>query len=173
MDFKELIKNRRSYRQFADEDITPEHVQLILRAALMSPTSKGRRAWQFAVVDNKVNIEKISDAKETGSQFLKKAPLCIVVMGNPNENDCWIEDGSIAAYSMLLQAEDLGLGGCWVQMRGRGLNDGTTAQAVIHGILDIPDNLEVLCVVGIGHKVSQREPQDEDGLKWERVTIID
>lgn len=173
MDFKELIHNRRSHRKFTDEEIAPDHVQFILRAALMSPTSKGRRAWQFAVVDNKTDIEKISDAKETGSQFLNGAPLCIVVMGDPTENDCWIEDGSIAAYSMLLQAEDLGLGGCWVQMRGRGLNDGTTAQTVIHGVLDIPDNLEVLCVVGIGHKATPRQPQDEDNLKWDNVMIID
>ena len=45
-----------------------------------------------------------------GSQFLKDAPLAIVVLGDPMQNDCWVEDGSIAAISMQYQAEELGLG---------------------------------------------------------------
>ncbi len=171
MDFKELVQQRRSHRKFTEEEISAEDVQLLLRAALMSPTSKGQRSWQFVVVDDKLKIEKMSDAKEQGSQFLKEAPLCIVVLGDPMQNDCWIEDGSIAAYSILLQAEDLGLGACWVQMRARGLNDGTPANTVIRGILDIPENLDVLCVIGIGHKGMVRQPQNEERLKWENVKV--
>jgi len=37
------------------------------------------------------------------------------VLGDPMQNDCWVEDGSIAAISMQYQAEALGLGSCWVQ----------------------------------------------------------
>ncbi|MDO4196053.1 MAG: nitroreductase family protein, partial [Prevotellaceae bacterium] len=97
----------------------------------------------------------------------------ISVLGDPSTNDCWIEDGSIASYSMLLQAEDLGLGGCWVQMRARGLNDGTPANDIVRGILNIPENLDVLCVLGFGHKAIVRQPQNEDRLKWENVRIFD
>ena len=170
-DFKELAQMRRSHRKFTTEEIDADDVKLILRAALMSPTSKGQRAWQFVVVDDKLDIEKIADAKDMGGQFLKGAPLCIVVLGDPLQNDCWIEDGSIAAISMQYQAEDLGLGSCWVQMRGRGLSDGTTTDTVIRGILDIPENLSVLCVLGIGHKADIRQPQNEDKLKWENVHL--
>jgi nitroreductase len=169
--FKDLAQLRRSHRKFTDQEIDADDVKLILRAALMSPTSKGQRAWQFIVVDDKLDIEKLSDAKDLGSQFLKGAPLCIVVLGDPLQNDCWVEDGSIAAISMQYQAEDLGLGSCWVQMRGRGLSDGTSADTVIRGILDIPENLSVLCVLGIGHKADERKPQNEDKLKWENVHI--
>jgi len=167
--FKDLAQLRRSHRKFTDEEIDAEDVRLILRAALMSPTSKGQRAWQFVVVDDRQDIEKLSDAKEFGSQFLKDAPLAIVVLGDPMQNDCWIEDGSIAAISMQYQAEDLGLGSCWIQMRGRGLSDGTSADTVIRGILDIPDNLSVLCVLAFGHKADERKPQNEEKLKWENV----
>ena len=109
-EFKELVRLRRSHRKFTAQEIDADDVRLILRAALMSPTSKGQRGWQFVVVENKNDIEKLADAKELGSQFLKDAPLAIVVLGNPAENDCWVEDGSIAAISMQYQAEDLGLG---------------------------------------------------------------
>lgn len=168
-DFKDLVQLRRSHRKFTDEEIDPECVRLILRAALMSPTSKSLRAWQFVVVDDKQDLEKLSDAKDMGGQFLKDAPLAVVVLGDPLQNDCWVEDGSIAAISMQYQAEDLGLGSCWVQMRGRGLPDGTSAETVVRGILDIPEQLSVLCVVAFGHKADSRKPQDEGRLKWENV----
>lgn len=170
-DFKQLVQVRRSHRKFTDELIAPEDVQLILRAGLMSPTSKSQRAWHFVVVDDKTDIEKISDAKDMGSQFVKGAPLVVVVMGAPLANDCWVEDGSIAAFAMQLQAEDLGLGSCWVQMRGRGLSDGTSADTVIRGILDIPENMSCLCVLAFGHKADERKPQNEDRLKWENVHV--
>ena len=169
--FKDLAQLRRSHRKFVQKEIDAEDVKLILRAALMSPTSKGQRAWQFVVVDNPLDIEKLADAKDQGSQFLKGAPLAIVVLGDPMQNDCWVEDGSIAAISMQYQAEDLGLGSCWIQMRGRGLSDGTTADTVIRGVLGIPDNLNVLCILAIGHKADERKPQNEDKLKWENVHI--
>ncbi|MDE6690304.1 MAG: nitroreductase family protein [Prevotella sp.] len=162
---------RRSHRKFTEEEIDAEDEKLILRAALMAPTSKGQRGWQFVVVDDKVDLEKLSDAKDLGGQFIKGAPLAIVVLGDPMQNDCWVEDGSIAAISMQYQAEDLGLGSCWVQMRGRGLSDGTSADAVIRGVLNIPENLNVLCVIAFGHKADERKPQNEDKLKWENVHL--
>jgi nitroreductase len=166
-----LVQLRRSHRKFTEQEIDAEDVKMILRAGLMAPTSKGQRGWQFVVVDDPMDIEKLSDAKAMGGQFLKGAPLCIVVLGDPLQNDCWVEDGSIAAISMQYQAEELGLGSCWAQMRGRGLSDGTTADTVIRGVLDIPDNLNVLCVIGFGHKADERKPQNEDKLKWENVHV--
>ena len=171
MDFKELAQMRRSHRKFTEEEISAEEVQLIMRAALMAPTSKSQRAWQFVVVDDKMDLEKLSDAKDLGGQFIKGAAMAVVVLGDPMQNDCWVEDGAIAAISMQYQAEDLGLGSCWVQMRGRGLSDGTTADEVIRGILDIPENLSCLCVVAFGHKADERKPQNEDKLKWENVHL--
>ena len=170
-DFKDLAQMRRSHRKFTKEEIDADDVKLILRAGLMSPTSKSQRAWHFVLVDNPTDLEKLADAKDLGSQFLKDAPLAIVVLGDPVQNDCWVEDGSIAAISMQYQAEDLGLGSCWIQMRGRGLSDGTTADTVIRGVLGIPDNFNVLCILAIGHKADERKPQNEDKLKWENVHI--
>lgn len=170
-DFKDLVQLRRSHRKFTDEEIDADDLRLIMRAALMSPTSKGQRNWHFIVVDDKTGIEKIADAKDMGSQFLKGAPVAIVVIGDGCQNDCWIEDGSIAAISMQYQAEELGLGTCWIQMRGRGLSDGTGAEEVIRGVLGIPDNYGVLCVLAVGRKADERKPQSEEKLKWENVHI--
>ena len=182
MEFKDLVQMRRSHRKFTEQEIDGDDVKLILRAGLMSPTSKGQRSWQFVVVDDKMDLEKLSDAKDMGGQFLKGAPLAIVVLGDPMQNDCWVEDGSIAAISMQYQAESLGLGSCWIQMRGRGLSDGTSADTVIRsdgtsadtvirGVLDIPENMSCLCILAIGYKADERKPQNEDKLKWENVHL--
>ena len=171
MDFKDLVQQRRSHRKFTGEEVSAEDVKVILRAGLMAPTSKGQRAWQFVVVDDKQDLEKLCDAKDMGGQLIKGAALAIVVLGDPMQNDCWVEDGSIAAISMQYQIEDLGLGSCWVQMRGRGLSDGTTADTVIQGVLNIPENLSCLCVLAVGHKADERKPQNEDKLKWEQVHL--
>ena len=171
MDFKDLVQQRRSHRKFTAEEIDGEDVKMILRAGLMSPTSKGQRAWQFVVVDNKADLEKLSDAKDLGGAFIKDAAMAIVVLGDPMQNDCWVEDGSIAAITMQYQAEELGIGSCWVQMHGRGLSDGTTADMVIQGILGIPENLSCLCVLALGRKADERKPQNEDKLKWENVHV--
>ncbi|MCH5312468.1 MAG: nitroreductase family protein [Prevotella sp.] len=170
-DFKNIVQTRRSHRKFTDEEISAEDIKLIMRAALMSPTSKSMRAWHFVLVDNKADIEKLADAKDIGSQFLKGAPLAIAVLGDPMQNDCWVEDGSIAAISMQYQAEELGLGTCWIQMRGRGTGDGMAADDVIRGVLDIPENMNCLCVIAVGHAADERKPQNEDNLKWENVHI--
>lgn len=92
-DFKDLAQMRRSHRKFTDEEIAAEDVKLILRAALMSPTSKGQRAWQFVVTDDPADIEKLADAKDMGGQFLKGAKMVVAVLGDPLQNDCWVEDG--------------------------------------------------------------------------------
>lgn len=169
MDFKYLAQMRRSHRKFTEEPVSKEDIKLILRSALMSPTSKGQRNWKFVVVEDKEKIAALSTAKDLGGQFLTSSAVCIAVLGDEAENDCWIEDGSIAAISMQYQAEDLGLGSCWAQMRARGLKDGTPADVAIRSILSLPENISCLCILGFGHKADERKPQNEDKLKWENV----
>lgn len=170
-DFKELVQMRRSHRKFTEEPLTSEEVKLIVRAGLMSPTSKNRRSWHFIVVDNKMNLQKLADAKEQYAEFIGDAPLAIVLSANPEEDECWIEDCSIAAITMQYQAEDLGIGSCWAQMKNYTLTDGTSSEAVIRGILGIPESHRVLCILAFGHKADERKPQNEERLKWENVHI--
>ncbi len=170
-DFSDLVQRRRSHRKYQPSEVCADDVRLILRAALMSPTSKNARAWHFVVVDDGVKLQQLADAKDMGARFLEKAAFAVVVCANPLETDCWVEDCSVAAISMQYQAEELGVGSCWAQMRGRGLPDGTAATQVVRGIVGLPDDMEVLCVVGFGLKAEERKLQNEDKLKWENVHL--
>lgn len=171
MNFNDLVQKRRSIRKFTDEELTPEELQTILRSALMSPTSKSTRAWQFIVVDDKELIERLSQCKSMGAEFIKSAPLAIVVLMDTTATDVWVEDASIAAVTMQYQAADLGLGSCWSQIRNRGMEDGTPSDDVLRYMLGYPDYMVAEAIIAFGHPAMDRKPQDEDKLKWENVHV--
>jgi nitroreductase len=83
----------------------------------------------------------------------------------------WVEDASVAAMNILLQAEDLGLGACWIQVRNRYTTDEQPTEQVVKSLLSIPEEQRVVCIIAVGHKGMERKPQNEDRLKWERVHI--
>lgn len=170
-DFSELVKTRHSTRKFTGEELDGHEVELLLKAALMAPSSRGLQSWEFIVVDDKEKLAALSKSKEKGCDFIAGAPLAIVVLGRPNVSDVWIEDASVASTMILLQAEDLGLGACWVQIRNRAMADGKPACEIVRSLLCIPDNIEVLSILAIGHKGTERKPFDEDKLSWENVHI--
>ena len=160
--FIELVKVRRSMRKFTDEKITAEEQRQLMRAALMSPSSKGLHSYEFMVVEDSQAIALLSKAKVMGGEFLAAAPMAIVVMADPAVSDTWIEDASVAATHLLLQAEDMGLGACWIQIRGRADAEGVDAEDNVRRILGIAEGKRVLCIV-------ERKPQNEDRLCWDKV----
>ena len=171
MDFKELIKTRRSCRTFTDEPLSEEQVCLLMRAALMSPSSKHTNGWQFVLVDDKEKLRALSRCKDNGAGLIEGAPLAIVVCADGAVSDVWIEDASIATLMLQLQAEELGLGSCWVQVRRRAAIDGTSSDVVVRNLLGIPESMEVLSIVAVGHKGIERKPFNEDNLQWEKVHL--
>ena len=169
--FSELIKVRRSMRKFTEEELTQEQVVTLMKAALMAPTSKRSNSWQFIVVDDKESLKKLSFCKEQASQFIADAALAIVVVADPLVSDVWIEDAAIASIYLQLQAEDIGLGSCWVQVRERLTASGISSGEYVHDILDIPLQLQVLSIIAIAHKGMERKPFNEDNLQWEKIHL--
>ncbi len=108
-----------------------------MKAALMAPTSKRSNAWQFIVVDEKDKLKELSYCKEQASQLLPMRHS-VVVVADPLASDVWIEDASIASIYLQLQAEDMGLGSCWVQVRERFTASGMPSGEYVHEVLDIP-----------------------------------
>lgn len=169
--FGDLIAERRSMRKFTQEEISQENVVALMKAALMPPASKRSNPWQFIIVDNKETLQKLAHCKEHGAAFLADASLGVVVMADPLVSDVWIEDASIASIIIQLQAEDLGLGSCWIQVRERFAASGVPAGEYVREVLDIPLQLQVLSIIAIGHKGMERKPFDEAHLQWEKVHL--
>lgn len=165
----QLIAERRSCRKFTQEAVSAEDIKQLKRAALSSPTSKNCKSWEFVFTQDKAKIEALSKSKEHGAAFVAGAPLAIVVFGNTAKTDIWVEDASIACSFILLQAADLGLSATWVQLRERGFADGRKAQDIVKNLINVPDGMEVLAVIAIGHPDESHRPYSDDRLPWDQV----
>lgn len=169
--FQELLINRRSIRQYTDQDIPAGDVKKILEAALLSPTGKNSRAWHFIAVEDKETLERLSHCKGYGAGAVGRAKLAIAVCVDVTATETWVEDGTIAASNMMLQARELGLGSCWIEINGRLAEDGTPAEDMVSEILGIPEQVMPLCFVTLGYPAEERKPQNMEKLLWERVHI--
>lgn len=166
-----LLINRRSIRRYTDQPIDGDQVKQILEAALMAPSSKSVRPWQFVVVEDKATMEKLGQCKPAYATSIASAPLAIVVCADAATSDAWVEDASIAAVFMQLQAQDFGLGSCWVEVRNRFDAVGEPSEEYVRQLLGIPAEMAVLCIISIGHKNEERKPINPDKLLWEKVHI--
>ena len=169
--FTSLVRRRRSIRQFTDEPLTKDEIKELMKAALMSPSSKSKRPWHFVVVDDKQDLESLSKCKPSGVRFLQEAPLGIVVAVDTDKSEVWIEDGSVATTMLLLQAEAMGLGACWIQIRGRSFSDTVSSEDEVRRITGLPENMRIVSIVAVGHKGQERKEQDEEKLLWSQVHI--
>lgn len=170
-DFHQMLLERHSIRKYTSEQLDPNSVKLILEAGLLAPTSKNSRAWQFIVVEDKAMLTQLADCKIGGTVPVKNCVLAVVVVVDPLKSEAWIEDGSIAASYMQLQASALGLGSCWVEIRGRFGAENFPAEQFVREALDIPENLNPLCLVTFGHIDEIRKPVDPAKLLWEKVHV--
>lgn len=171
MDLHKLLLERHSIRRYTDQPINSDDVKTILEAGLLAPSSKSKRPWQFIVVEDKETLEKLAKAKKVASHPIAGAAMAIVVVSNPELSDVFIEDTSIAAVFMQLQAAALGLGSCWIQIRNRFSEDGEPAEVMVQNLLNIPQYLPVECIITVGYKNEDRKPVDPDKLLWEKVHI--
>ncbi len=165
----DLLKSRRSIRRFQSKAVEKEKTEIILKGALLAPSSRSIRPWEFVAVTDKELLKKLSQCKEHGSQFLDGAPLGIVVIADPKACDVWIEDASIASIIIQLAAQSLGLGSCWIQVRKRFHVGDKKAEDYIKEILGIPEKFSVECIIAIGYPAEEKKPYDENRLLYDKL----
>lgn len=167
--FYSLVKSRRSCRKFTDQPLSEEQKESLLKSVLMAPASKRSNPWEFVVVEDKQMLEKMAACKEFGSKLVKGAAMAIAVIADPAKSDVWVEDTSIASIYLQLQAEELGLGSCWVQVRRRKTAEGDNSETYLKELLNIPDHYAVESVIAIGNKAEDKAPFDEKKLQKDKL----
>lgn len=168
--FLELLKKRRSIRQFKNKPVEQEKIDILVESMLRSPSSRGLNPWEFVVVTDRQVIYELSRSKPHGATFMKNAPLAIVVCADPARCDVWIEDCSIATLIIHLAATDLGLGSCWVQIRKREHSSGQSAEANVRDILDLRGEIVVEAIVAIGYGSEEKGEHSNSSLLSNRVS---
>ena len=169
--FHELTEKRRSIRRFTDEPIQQRQIEKLAEAALRSPSSRGLNPWEFVFVTDRQMLVKLAAAKPHGSSFLSGAALGVVVCGNPQISDVWVEDTAIASIFLHLAAASMGLGSCWIQIRKRKHTDEASAESYVADLLQIPAPLRVESIIAVGHPAETKPAHPRETLQREKVHL--
>jgi len=149
----DLILKRRSIREYIKEPVTDEQVDALLRAAMAAPSANDLRPWAFVVVceaEQRKTLGKIHQ----WSDMCAKAAVVIVVLGDPETSQHWVEDCSAATENLLLAAAGLDLGAVWVAIYPH-----ADCEASVRLLLEIPEQFRVLCLVPVGHPAETKPPR--------------
>lgn len=147
----DLIRKRRTIREFTAEDVSPEQVETLLEMAMCAPNRLDRRPWHFVVIRNKEIQKQLTDLGRT-HHCLETAPVVIAVCGMPQVSSTWLMDVTAAMENMVLAATAMGLGAAWIGNPGDMFWN--RCEELLLDVLNIPHDH-----IGIVQKLS---------LRWER-----
>lgn len=113
------IKSRRSIRRYEPRQILTEELRIILEAGTYAPSSMGKQScFIVAVQDGAIKSQLVRmNAKVQGvkSNPYYDAPTIVLVFAPKIE--IWknsIQDGSLVLGTMMLAANSIGIGTCWI-----------------------------------------------------------
>lgn len=126
----DIIKRRRSVRTYLPDQIKQEEIEKILEAGIYAPTGHNDQPWHFTIIQDKELINHINNetkkhmahttvewiakmGKNDAYHVFHNAPTVIIVCGKKNATTPLI-DCSAAVQNMLLTAESIDIGSCWI-----------------------------------------------------------
>ena len=149
--FIDIARSRHSSRLFTSEPLLPREMELILEAGDLAPSSRSRRPVRLIPVVDEGLIRRLAMCKDSGTRALETATFAVIVAADPKVSDVWIEDCSIATIMMQMEAEDLGIGACWIQIRLRKVGDTDSEDFVIREA-GLDPGLKVLSIIAFGRR---------------------
>ena len=153
------IEMRRSIRKYIDKPVENEKITELLESGRLAPSGNNTQPWRYIVVNSEKMRQKVMEASHN-QKWMLTAPVFIVCVADVRcriKEDIYvylddnsphdevkriIRDTSISAGYMLLQANNLGLGACWVA---------EFTQEEIRPVLNIPSDKYVVGVITIGY----------------------
>lgn len=145
----ENIKTRRSVRKYLKKDIPIELVYKLIDAARYAPSSGNNQCWAFIVVKDKKMKKELAEA--ANQDWVSEAPVIVVacinmqiasaVYGERGAKLYGIQNVAAAIENLLLTANSLGLGTCWV---------GAFSEPRVSILLECPDYIRPCALVTVG-----------------------
>jgi len=163
MDSLQAILTRRSVRRYNDTPVTDQQIDLLIQAAVAAPSAHNQQPWHFIVIDDRPTLDQITRIHPY-SQMLKQAPLAICVCADLQRQkepgvDYWIQDCAATTQNILIAANALGLGSCWL-----GVHPRQQRQQQIAQLLQLPDHVLPFSIIALGltsetPKIANRDHQ--------------
>ncbi|MGL5725420.1 nitroreductase family protein [Cetobacterium sp.] len=173
----EVIKNileRRSCRIFKEEKIEKELLKEIVKAGAFAPSAMNQQPWHFTVISNKDLLDQLSfDAKEIVKthdlEYLRNyannekfhifynAPTIILVSHKEDAYEPKV-DCAAATENILLAAQSLGIGSCWVEFVSCLFEKETPIAKKYMEKLGIPNGYKAIHAVALGYSKLETIP---------------
>ncbi|MFC1699499.1 nitroreductase family protein [Candidatus Omnitrophota bacterium] len=150
MKFEDLVKQRRSIRKYSKRIPKDEVIEKILAAGTWAPSGLNNQPWKFKLVQEKAKKQGLAEFTKY-SRVIEQAPLAICVFLDNTATYNRVKDiQAIGAciQNILLQADQLGLGACWL---GEILN----RSQEVEKYLEIDDDYELMAVITLGYPDQQ------------------
>ncbi|MDD5018923.1 MAG: nitroreductase family protein [Candidatus Omnitrophica bacterium] len=145
-DILTAITQRRSVRSFGRKKIAPQDIKKILEAGRWAPSGLNNQPWRFLVIDDDKRRDGVAAFTKYGSVIRRAAAVLIVCMDTADsynrEKDLMALGAAI--QNMLLEAQDLGIGSCWL---GEILNK----KKEVAAFLKLNADLDFLAAVALGY----------------------
>ncbi len=162
MSILDIIKTRRSVREFKDQEIPESAIDVLIEALRWAPSAGNLQSRKFYFVFNEAVRNKLAQAglRRDFVSFIARAPLVVVACadlriasryGERGTDLYCIQDTAASVQNLLLAAHDLGLGTCWV---------GAFKEKTVKEILDMPDYLRPVVLVPVGYPAKTPNPPD-------------
>lgn len=164
MDFYDVVKNRKSVRQYASRKVPEDALARIMEAARLAPSWANKQCWRYVIVDDREIISRIAPAHIVAFG----APVMIVLCADPAESgrregkDYYLVDAAISMEHLVLAATAEGLGTCWVA--------GRLEEAAVKQALAIPDHLRVVALTPLGFPAGGIDGKPADTALRARVS---
>ena len=162
MSFMDLIQKRRSVRRYADQPIAKEDILKCLEAARLAPSACNSQPWHFIVIDEPGLRKRVADRIFSGiysmNKFAQEAPVLVAVVseksrllasigGQVRDTRYRLVDLGIASEHLILQAEELGIGSCWI---------GWFDEKALKKELKIPHDKKIDIVIALGYAAEDK-----------------
>ena len=157
MEFLDLVKHRKSVRDFLDRPVEKDKIMMCLEAARLAPSASNSQPWKFIVVDDNETRKRLCDSAFNGiyaiNSFCKTAPVIIVAVSEKSKfltriggifrgTQYYQIDIGIACEHLVLEAEDLGLGTCWI---------GWFNENAVKSVLSVPLEKKIDILIALGY----------------------
>ncbi len=140
MTVKEVIRKRKSIRNFNAGSLTDEQLRTLMEAAQWAPSASNMQPYEFIMVkDDKLKAELVR--KGSMQRFIIRAALIFVGIGDPKREKWCKIDIAIAMEHLALQATELDLGSCWI---------GAFDEQKVKEVLKIPADKQVIALLPVG-----------------------
>lgn len=146
MDLLEGIRTRRSVRKFTARPVEREDLLEIIEAGTWAPSGMNNQPWRFVLVTRREVLDGLAGLTRYG-KILEGAPSALVVFVDREAMYHETKDHQAMGaclQNMLLAAHALGLGAVW-------LGEILKNAAEVRGLLGLPETLELMAVLAVGH----------------------